>query len=193
MLRQVFEHDTLREKVTRKVTAGLLETLQQASGRIPVAMNSPWARPLASTAMGRKAKISCANDRMPSIPIASEMLVTLRRRSCKAAGLDDQVYGRRKLRSQRTYRQLETGHADHGFQARQGVARRIGVDSGHRAFMAGVHGLDHVEVSAPRHSPMMIQSGRIRLAFCRSVAVTAPRPSMLQGRVSKRTTWSCCN
>ena len=35
-------------------------------------------------------------------------------------------------------------------------------------------------VSAPRHSPMMIRSGRIRSAFfTRSVAVTAPRPSML--------------
>ena len=47
-------------------------------------------------------------------------------------------------------------------------------------------------VSAPRHSPMMIRSGRIRSAFfTRSVAVTAPRPSMFGGRVSSRTTWSC--
>ena len=47
-------------------------------------------------------------------------------------------------------------------------------------------------VSAPRHSPMMIRSGRIRSAFLtRSVAVTAPRPSMFAGRVSSRTTWSC--
>ena len=48
--------------------------------------------------------------------------------------------------------------------------------------------------SAPRHSPMMIRSGRIRKALrTRSVAVMAPLPSMLAGRVSSRTTWSCCN
>ncbi len=51
-------------------------------------------------------------------------------------------------------------------------------------------------VSPPRHSPMMIRSGRIRRAFfTRSVAEIAPLPSMFGGRVSNRTTWSCwsCN
>ena len=51
-------------------------------------------------------------------------------------------------------------------------------------------------VSAPRHSPMIMRSGRMRRAFLtRSVAVTAPRPSMFGGLVSRRTTWSCwsCN
>ena len=48
-------------------------------------------------------------------------------------------------------------------------------------------------VSGPRHSPMMIRSGRIRRALrTRSVAVMAPLPSMLGGRVSSRTTCSCC-
>ena len=50
--------------------------------------------------------------------------------------------------------------------------------------------------SGPRHSPMMIRSGRMRKAFrTRSVALMAPLPSMLGGRVSSRTTWSCwsCN
>ena len=42
-------------------------------------------------------------------------------------------------------RQLEAGHHDHGFQPGQGVARRVGVQRGHRAFVAGVHGLEHVE------------------------------------------------
>ena len=47
-------------------------------------------------------------------------------------------------------------------------------------------------VSPPRHSPMMIRSGRMRRAFfTRSVAVIAPLPSMFAGRVSSRTTWSC--
>ena len=48
--------------------------------------------------------------------------------------------------------------------------------------------------SVPRHSPMMIRSGRMRKAFfTRSVALMAPLPSMFAGRVSSRTTWSCCN
>jgi hypothetical protein len=50
-------------------------------------------------------------------------------------------------------------------------------------------------VSGPRHSPMMIRSGRIRSAFfSRSRQVTSPLPSMFLGRVSIGTTcgcWSC--
>ena len=47
-------------------------------------------------------------------------------------------------------------------------------------------------VSPPRHSPMMMRSGRIRNALrTRSVAVMAPVPSILDGRVSSRTTCSC--
>ena len=42
-------------------------------------------------------------------------------------------------------RQLEAGHHDHRFQTGQGVARRVGVQRGHRAVVAGVHGLEHVE------------------------------------------------
>src|SRR5215831_14334104 len=42
-------------------------------------------------------------------------------------------------------------------------------------------------VSGPRHSPMMMRSGRIRRAFfTRSVAVMAPLPSMFAGRVFDR-------
>ena len=41
---------------------------------------------------------------------------------------------------------------------------------------------------------MMMRSGRIRRALrTRSVAVIAPLPSMFGGRVSSRTTWSCCS
>ena len=47
--------------------------------------------------------------------------------------------------------------------------------------------------SPPRHSPMTMRSGRIRSAFfTRSRARTSPRPSMLGGRVSRRTTCFCC-
>ena len=48
--------------------------------------------------------------------------------------------------------------------------------------------------SAPRTSPTMILSGRIRRAFrTRSRCVTAAAPSILAGRVSSRTTCSCFN
>ena len=48
--------------------------------------------------------------------------------------------------------------------------------------------------SGPRHSPMMIRSGRIRSALrTRSRVVTSPSPSMLAGRVSIRTTCGCCS
>ncbi len=48
--------------------------------------------------------------------------------------------------------------------------------------------------SAPRTSPTMIRSGRIRNAFfTRSRATTSPRPSEFGGRVSSRTTCSCCS
>ena len=42
-------------------------------------------------------------------------------------------------------RQVEARHADHHFQTGQGVARVVGVDRRQRAFVARVHGLQHVE------------------------------------------------
>ncbi len=44
--------------------------------------------------------------------------------------------------------------------------------------------------SPPRHSPTTIRSGRMRSAFRTSARMgMAPRPSMLGGRLSSRTTW----
>ena len=51
-------------------------------------------------------------------------------------------------------------------------------------------------VSSPRHSPMMIRSGRMRSALWKSCRmVTAPRPSMLGGRASSgiQWAWSSCS
>ena len=48
--------------------------------------------------------------------------------------------------------------------------------------------------SGPRTSPTMIRSGRMRRQFLiRSRIVTWPSPSMLGGRVSRRTTCGCCS
>ena len=40
---------------------------------------------------------------------------------------------------------LEVGHHHHGFEARESVARRVGVHRAHGALDAGVHGLQHVQ------------------------------------------------
>ena len=114
-------------------------------GRIPVAMNSPWARPFASTPIWPEREDLLHDDRVAFHADHFGDARHLARAALQPAGLDDQVDGRRKLRPQGADRQLEAGHADHGLQPRQGVARGIGVNGGHRAFMAGVHGLDHVE------------------------------------------------
>ena len=49
------------------------------------------------------------------------------------------------LAAHRRDRHRHAGHADHLLEARDRVARRVGVDGRHRAFVAGVHGLQHVE------------------------------------------------
>ena len=50
------------------------------------------------------------------------------------------------------------------------------------------------KASLARTSPMMTRSGRMRSALrIRSRWVISPRPSRLGGRVSRRTTWGCCN
>ncbi len=69
----------------------------------------------------------------------------LSRAPLQAVGLDDQVDGAGDLLPHGLQRQVEAGHRDHGFHTGDGVARRVGVERGHRAFVAGVHGLQHVE------------------------------------------------
>jgi hypothetical protein len=70
-------------------------------------------------------------------------------------------------------------------RSRRDVARRVGVHGGERAVVAGVHGLEHVQRLAARHSPTTMRSGRMRRALrTRSRMVMAPRPSMLGGRAS---------
>ena len=79
------------------------------------------------------------------MPTISVMCVTLRGAALQAVGLNDQVDGAGDLLPHGFQRQFEAGHHDHRFQTGDGVARRIGVDRGQRAFVARVHGLQHVE------------------------------------------------
>ena len=62
-----------------------------------------------------------------------------------ALQLHDELDGAGNLAADRGDGHRQSGHADHLLQARDGVARCVGVDGGHRAFMTGVHGLQHVE------------------------------------------------
>ena len=59
--------------------------------------------------------------------------------------MDDEVQGRRNLVPDSPYRQVQTAHEHHGFQTGQYIPRAIGMGSGERAVMAGVHGLQHVQ------------------------------------------------
>ena len=79
------------------------------------------------------------------MPTISVMCVILRGAALQAVGLDDQVDGAGDLLPHGLQRQLEAGHRDHRFETGDGVARRVGVQRGQRAFVAGVHGLQHVE------------------------------------------------
>src|SRR5579872_784146 len=62
-----------------------------------------------------------------------------------ARQLNDDTDGGGDLAADRGDRHRHAGHADHLFKARNGVTRRVGVNRGHRAFVAGIHGLEHVE------------------------------------------------
>jgi len=76
-------------------------------------------------------------------------------------------------------------HRHHRFEPGDGVARCVGVNGGHRAFVSGIHGLEHIKGFFATHLAMIIRSGRMRRQLIRSWrCLTAPCPSMLGGRVS---------
>ena len=62
----------------------------------------------------------------------------------EAAHLDHDVDRARDLLPHGLLRQVEARHRDHRLEPAQRVARRVGVDGGERAVVAGVHGLEHV-------------------------------------------------
>src|SRR5690348_7345668 len=59
--------------------------------------------------------------------------------------LNDQLDGIGDLAADRGNGHRQARHADHLFETGKSVARRIGVDRRHRAFVTRVHGLQHVE------------------------------------------------
>ena len=73
------------------------------------------------------------------------MLVTLRVPSFRRATCTIRSSARRDLLADGADRQVDAGHQDHRLEAGERVARGVGVDRGHRAVVAGVHRLEHVE------------------------------------------------
>src|SRR6266567_1995885 len=57
----------------------------------------------------------------------------------QARDLDDNVERGGNLLAHRAFGEVEAAHGDHGFETGERVARRVGVDGGHGAFVAGVH------------------------------------------------------
>ena len=79
------------------------------------------------------------------MPVISAIAGDLALAVGQARQLDDQVDGAGDLAADRGDRHRHAGHAEHLLEARNRIARRIGVDRRHRTFVAGVHRLQHVE------------------------------------------------
>ena len=114
-------------------------------GRMPVGINSPSTSPLSRMPRLRKTKMSCMVTMSPSMPVisASEMTLrvpSLRRLTCTTTSMAEAI-----CRRMRAFGNVQAAHGDHGFEAAQRVARRVGVNRGQRAVVAGVHGLQHVQ------------------------------------------------
>ncbi len=69
----------------------------------------------------------------------------------QARDLDDGRQGGADLLPRDPRRHVHAGYADHVFQARQRVARGIGMDRRHRAFVTGIHRLQHVDCLGAAH------------------------------------------
>ena len=100
-----------------------------------------------------------------------------------ARDLDHDVDGRGHLRAERAHREGDAGHRDHGLDPAQRVARRVGVDRGERAVVAGVHGLQHVERLGAAHlaDDDAIRPHAQRVAHEVALRSTSPLPSMFGG------------
>ena len=59
--------------------------------------------------------------------------------------LNNKMKGRNHLLSNGAGRQFRARKKHHGFQPRQSIPGRIGVDRAHATFMTGIHGLQHIQ------------------------------------------------
>ena len=114
-------------------------------GRIPVGMKSPMHfAGLADAALPEDENVLHGDDFAFHAGDFGDV-DDFARAVAEAADLNDDVDGRGDLAANGAVRNVQAGHGDHGFQAAQGVARRVRVNRGERAVVAGVHGLQHVQ------------------------------------------------
>ena len=163
-------------------------------GRTPIGRISPITLPCSSTPSRTNLKISCIRMISPSMPVISATEVTRRLPSCRRSSWHTTLMA-----------EAIWARADFGLmsmpdmpiicsrrdRASRGVlACRVVIEPSWPVFIA----CSMSKASPERISPRMTRSGRMRSAFfTRSRWLTSPRPSMLDGRVSRRTTWLCCN
>ncbi len=159
---------------------------------MPVARNTPRTFPLSSVPVRSKLKISCMPIGSSSMPVISEMVVTLRvpserRAICTTACTADAIWWR-TARSGMFRFAMETMFSTRAMASRGELAWTVVSEPSWPVFMA----CNISKASSPRTSPTTMRSGRIRRLLITSCRCrTAPLPSMLGGRVSRRTTCSC--
>ena len=128
-----------------------------------------------------------------SMPVISEILITLRvpslrRETCTTMVIAEAICWRTCV-SGRLRLAMATMDSRRDSASRGVLAWMVVIEPSWPVFMA----CSMSKASSPRTSPMMMRSGRIRrllISSCRWR--TAPWPSTLGGRVSRRTTFSCC-
>ena len=123
----------------------------------------------------------------PSMPCTSVMWVTLREpsrmRDCWTMTSTAEEICSRMARTGRSMPAMSTIVSSRASMSRGVLAWPVVSEPSWPVFIAW----SMSRASPPRHSPTMTRSGRMRrVAFMQSRAVTAPVPSMLAGRVSRR-------
>src|SRR5471032_2132832 len=163
-------------------------------GRTPLAWKCPLTVPSWAIPVCWKVKISCMVIISPSMPVISWMATTLRLPSVSRA-----TWITTLMAALICWRMALPGNMAAAmlimFSRRVSASRAVlawmvAIDPSWPVFIA----CSMSSASAPRTSPSMMRSGRIRSALRTSArCVTSPLPSMLGGRVSRRTTCGCCS
>ena len=105
----------------------------------------PGPCPSASTPVCRKRKISCIVTTSPSMPVSSDRLISLRRPSARRpTWMTTLIAEAIWARADRAGMSMPLMPIICSTRDKR-IARRVGVDRGHRAVVAGVHRLQHVE------------------------------------------------
>ena len=126
----------------------------------------------------------------PSIPVSSDRLISLRPSIRRAIWMTTWMAEEICARTERAG--MSRPAMPIICSTRERASRRVGVDRGHRTFVAGVHRLQHVERLAAANLTNDDPVGPHAQRVLDQVALgDFALPSMFGGRVSSRTTWFC--